>query len=192
MLFRPQVEVCSRVIHDSVLQLKRLYHDVVYHFASVTPGKKWGRPLGFFTGYLNFYAYVCGVSSFGFVAGEVIIQMWALFHDEFVIQAWHIFLATALVNLFCMLLVVFGNPILPHVQRFGGFVVIVGGLVTIIVLAASPRQHASSAFVWTDWENVTGWSSGTAFLTGSTAIFYSSLTSHTDITVRNGQWVDIQ
>lgn len=44
--------------------------------------------------------------------------------------------------------------------------VVGGGLTTIIVLAAMPKEHASNAFVWTDWVNATGWSSGTAFLTG--------------------------
>ncbi|EIM81933.1 amino acid transporter, partial [Stereum hirsutum FP-91666 SS1] len=145
----------------------------VYHYASVTPGRRWGRPLGFFAGYLNFFAYVCGISSFGYVGGEVIIQMWALFHPEFVIQDWHIFLPTALINIVCCMIVVFCNSWQPAVQRLGSFVVIAGGLVTIIILAASPKQHASSRFVWTDWVNVTGWSSGTAFLTGNTRLAYA-------------------
>lgn len=155
----------------------------VYHYASVTPGRRWGRPLGFFAGYLNFFAYVCGISSFGYVGGEVIIQMWALFHPEFVIQDWHIFLPTALINIVCCMMVVFCNSWQPAVQRLGSFVVIAGGLVTIIILAASPKQHASSRFVWTDWVNVTGWSSGTAFLTGNTT---PSSQSRTNLTFSSG------
>lgn len=44
--------------------------------------------------------------------------------------------------------------------------VIVGGFVTIVVLAAMPDRHASSSFVWKDFENITGWGDGVAFLTG--------------------------
>jgi hypothetical protein len=33
------------------------------------------------------------------------------------------------------------------------FFVIVGGIVTIIVVAAMPKQHASSSFVWKEWDN---------------------------------------
>lgn len=51
-------------------------------------------------------------------------------------------------------------------QSLGLFMVVVGGLVTVIVLAAMPKQHATSAFVWKDWDNETGWSGGAAFLTG--------------------------
>lgn len=43
---------------------------------------------------------------------------------------------------------------------------IVGGIVTIIVVAATPNQHASNSFVWADFENTTGWGGGVAFLTG--------------------------
>ena len=37
---------------------------------------------------------------------------------------------------------------------------------TIIVIAAMPKTHASNSFVWSDWENNTGWPSGFAFLAG--------------------------
>jgi choline transport protein len=38
--------------------------------------------------------------------------------------------------------------------------------VTIIVVVAMPKQHASHSFVWTDFQNSTGWGNGVAFLTG--------------------------
>jgi choline transport protein len=62
--------------------------------------------------------------------------------------------------------VIFFNRVIPYLQDVGLFLVIGGGLITIIVVAAMPQQHATSSFVWTDWQNVTGWSSGVAFLTG--------------------------
>lgn len=40
-------------------------------------------------------------------------------------------------------------------------------IVTVAVLAAMPKTHATSAFVWKDFTNDTGYSSnGVAFLTG--------------------------
>ena len=35
----------------------------VYQWASVTPGKKWGRPIGFFAGWWNYLAWVFGAAS---------------------------------------------------------------------------------------------------------------------------------
>lgn len=144
----------------------------VYHWASVTPGPRWGRSLGFLTGLLNFYAWIFGITSIAFVFGEVTVQMWALFHPDYVIQTWHVFVSVALVNVLSCALVMFGNGLQPLLQKCGIVVVVGGGLTTIIVLAAMPKEHASNAFVWTDWVNATGWSSGTAFLTGE---YYFSL-----------------
>lgn len=35
----------------------------VYHWASVTPGPKWGRIVGFFAGWWNFFGYIMGAAS---------------------------------------------------------------------------------------------------------------------------------
>ena len=53
-------------------------------------------------------------------------------------------------------------------NNIGLFLIIVGGLVTIIVCAAMPKQHAPNAFVWSEFDenNITGWSDGVAFLAG--------------------------
>ena len=62
--------------------------------------------------------------------------------------------------------VIFFNRFIPHLQSAGLFLILVGGLVTIIVVVAMPNQHASNTFVWKDFQNMTGWSNGIAFLTG--------------------------
>jgi amino acid transporter len=35
----------------------------VYHWASVTPGKKWGRFVGFLAGWWNYFAWILGGGS---------------------------------------------------------------------------------------------------------------------------------
>lgn len=92
--------------------------------------------------------------------------MYAIFHDDFIIEAWHTYIAfLCCVWLGCGICI-FGNRIIPYLQHFGLFLVLGGGLITIIVVAAMPKQHASNAFVWRDWDNTTGWGNGVAFLTG--------------------------
>jgi amino acid transporter len=39
----------------------------VYHWASVTPGKKWGRIVGFYAGYWNWLAWVFAAASMSFI-----------------------------------------------------------------------------------------------------------------------------
>ena len=92
--------------------------------------------------------------------------MYANFHPEFVAQPWHSFVAFVLITWSCTAFVIFGNRVIPFLQNIGLFLVIVGGLVTIIVVAAMPETHATNAFVWKDFANMTGWSGGVCFLTG--------------------------
>jgi choline transport protein len=100
------------------------------------------------------------------IPSNVLLQMYALFHPDFVLEAWHTYLTYVLITWFCVLFCIFGNRFLPLLQNVGLVLLIVGGVVTIIVLAAMPRTHASSSSVWSDWQNTTGWGGGVAFLTG--------------------------
>lgn len=42
----------------------------VYHWASVTPGKKWGRVVGFYAGYWNCLAWILGAASMSAISGK--------------------------------------------------------------------------------------------------------------------------
>lgn len=57
------------------------------------------------------------------------------------------------------------------VNNLGLFFILAGVLITIVVCATMPSTagsgHATSAFVWTEWSNSTGWTSdGLVFLLG--------------------------
>ncbi|OCK85856.1 putative choline transport protein [Lepidopterella palustris CBS 459.81] len=138
----------------------------VYHWASVTPGSKYGRVVGFFTGSLNFFGWIFDLASIVQIVSNVVVQMYAVFHPDLDIKAWHVYIAFLLITWACALTVIFGNRFIPYLQHAGLFLVIGGGLVTIIVVAAMPKTHAANSFVWKDWANATGWGSGVAFLTG--------------------------
>ena len=138
----------------------------VYHWASITPGARWGRIIGFFTGSLNFFGWIFDLASIVSIPANVAVQMYAVFHPGFVIEPWHSYIAFVIITWLCTAFVVFCNRLIPYLQHAGLFLIIVGGLVTIIVVTAMPNKHASSAFVWKNFQNFTGWSNGVAFLTG--------------------------
>lgn len=138
----------------------------VYHWASVTPGLKHGRILGFFAGSINFFGWLFDFASITQIASNVAVQLYAIFNPDLVIEPWHVYIAYILITLLVTITCVFANRIIPALQHAGMALVILGGLVTIIVLAAMPDAHASSNFVWKDFNNLTGWSNGVAFLTG--------------------------
>jgi len=89
-----------------------------------------------------------------------------VFYPNYVFEPWHSYVAFVLITWLCTFFVIFCNRRIPYLQHAGLFLIIGGGLTTIIVCAAMPTTHATSAFVWHDFVNQTGWSGGVAFLTG--------------------------
>lgn len=122
--------------------------------------------LGFYTGWLNYFGWIFDLASIVSIPANVAVQMYAVFHPDLVIMPWHVYVAFLLITWSCCALVVFGNRILPILNQFGLFLVIGGGIITIIVVAVLPKTHASNAFVWTEWNNQVGFSDGVTFLTG--------------------------
>ncbi|KAK9364931.1 choline transport protein [Lipomyces kononenkoae] len=140
----------------------------VYHWATISSGPKWGRTVGFFTGWINFFGWMFDLAALLQITSNIILQMYATYHPEYVQQPWQTYVTYLLITWLCTVIVIFGNRQLPRTQGVGMFIVVAGGIVTIIVLAAMPKTHASSYFVWGSFteNNLTGWSGGVAFLCG--------------------------
>ncbi|RYP05611.1 hypothetical protein DL765_009794 [Monosporascus sp. GIB2] len=146
----------------------------VYHWASVTPGRRAGRAVGFFAGYWNALAYALGSASLAAVAGQAVLQMWALTHEGYEMRRWHVFVAYLLVVWANTAVLAFANSWLPRINNalmvlgYGGWLV---SVVAVAVLSARGEEgraaHASSAFVWREWRNGTGYrSDGLVFVLG--------------------------
>lgn len=142
----------------------------VYHWASICAGPRYGRVLGFFTGSLNFFGWIFDLASIVSIPANVVVQMYTVFHPDLQIKPWHVYVAYLIITWACAAIVIFANRILPTLNQIGLFLIVVGGLVTITVVAAMPEQHASNASVWSGSaftaNNLSGWSDGVAFLTG--------------------------
>lgn len=123
--------------------------------------------MGFFAGFINYFGWIFDLASIISIPANVVVQMYAIFHPDLVIEPWHIYIAYVLITWSCCFIVIFGNRLLPAINHFGLFMIIAGGIITIIVCAVM-ATHADRSFVWSSFEenNVTGWPSGIAFLTG--------------------------
>ena len=47
----------------------------VYQWASITPGPRWGRMVGFYAGYWNYLAWTFGAASMSFICSNTLVQM---------------------------------------------------------------------------------------------------------------------
>ncbi|KAG8630210.1 hypothetical protein KVT40_001829 [Elsinoe batatas] len=141
----------------------------VYHWATITAGK-YGRPVGFFAGWLNFFAWMFGLASSFQIIGLQITSAYALYHPEYVPERSHVIA----VYIICVWLlcagVIVGNRILPHVETLGGVLCMAGFFVTVLVCAILPGStgggYATATDIWKTWSNGTGWSDGLAFCLG--------------------------
>ncbi|KAJ4366287.1 hypothetical protein N0V83_007923 [Neocucurbitaria cava] len=143
----------------------------VYHWASVTGGAKFGRVIGFFAGWWNVLGWIFGTASISSILANQIISMYGLFHDGYAYERWHVFIVYLIVTWLACFLVMFANRALPMFTNIGLFLILAGVFVTILVCAIMPsttgKGHASSDFVWKQWQNQAGWSSdGFVFCAG--------------------------
>lgn len=143
----------------------------VYHWASVTPGKRWGRFNGYLAGWWNYFAWVLGAASMCSILGNTIVQMYALNHPEFVAKAWHVFVVYIIITWLACFSVCFFNRAMPYLNNVGIFFILAGFIITIIVLAVMPGRggrppHATSSFVFTEWSADIGYPNGFVFVAG--------------------------
>ncbi|EXJ90388.1 hypothetical protein A1O1_03489 [Capronia coronata CBS 617.96] len=143
----------------------------VYHWASVTPGKAWGRVVGFYAGYWNWLAWVFGAASMSFIFANTVVQMYGVTHPDFEAKQWHVFVTYLIATWIACACVCLFNSAMPHLNTVGIFLILCGFLVTVIVLAAMPGSdgrppHASSSFVWSDWTADIGYPNGFVFVAG--------------------------
>ncbi|KAI9756600.1 MAG: hypothetical protein M4579_003778 [Chaenotheca gracillima] len=166
--------VCYWFVAASIAELASAIPSAagVYHWASVTPGARYGGICSFFAGFWNLSAYILGGASISSIVGNMCVQMYATNHPEFVAKPWHVFVAYIIVTWCACATVLFMNRAMPSVQNLGIFLILAGVLVTILVCAIMPGNggrppHASNEFVWTEWSQDTGYSSdGFVYLMG--------------------------
>ncbi|KAK1075850.1 hypothetical protein LTR74_000258 [Friedmanniomyces endolithicus] len=168
------VSICYWVVAACIAELASAIPSAggVYHWASVTPGKKWGRVVGFYAGYWNWLGWTLGGVSVASIAGNIFVQMYEAHHPDLVVQPWHIFLASVIIAWMACFLVCFGNRLMPHLNGIGIFITVAGVVITIVVVAAMPGSggrpaHASSSFVWSEWQDTgLGYPQGYVFIAG--------------------------
>ncbi|RGP64472.1 hypothetical protein FLONG3_9530 [Fusarium longipes] len=143
----------------------------VYHWASVTPGPRWGRVLGFYAGWWNYLAWCLGCASMSSILANTLVQMYALNHEGFVAETWHVFITYIITTWISCAAVCLWNSAMPALNKFGVFIILAGFIITVITVTVMPGRggrppHASSAFVWKDWTADIGYPDGMVFVAG--------------------------
>ncbi|PWY90975.1 putative choline transporter Hnm1 [Aspergillus heteromorphus CBS 117.55] len=146
----------------------------MYHWIAAVAPRRWSAFLSFITGWLTVCGWIFTTASTNLIFAEVVQALYALYHPDMVIKTWQTFVIYQILNILTAAVVLFGNKIIPALNKFSLFYLQLGWLVVLITVVACAPTHQSSEFVFRTWINNTGWSSnGICFITGLVNPLYS-------------------
>lgn len=167
------VSVCYVAVAASIGELASAVPSSagVYHWASLTPGGRAGRPVGFLAGWWNYLAWILGTASMTAIFGNGAVQMYVATHPGFKPEAWHVLVAYLICTWASCLAVCIVSKAMPTLNKLGGYAIVVFFVITVVVVAVMPglpghSGHASSANVWSQWTTWTSYPPGFVFLSG--------------------------
>ena len=149
-------------------QEKLLSHTIRrYHWVAVITPKRWVPLASWITGWINVSGWIALTTSGGLLASQLISGLIGLYHPDFTLKPWQVWLIYVAWTLIAFLINAFLNNLLPYVNR-AAFIWSIGGfaIICITVLACASPNYASAEFVFTNFINETGWPDGVAWLLG--------------------------
>ncbi|KAF2770374.1 putative choline transporter Hnm1 [Teratosphaeria nubilosa] len=146
----------------------------MYHWIAAIAPRSYMGFLSFMTGFFTVFGWIFTTASTNLIYAEVIMALVALYHPGMTIQTWQTFVAYEGLNIVTALVVLYGNKIIPALNKFSLFYLQIGWLVVMITVVACAPQHQSSDFVFRTWINETGWQNQViCFITGLVNPLYS-------------------
>ncbi|KAF3395736.1 Choline transport protein [Penicillium rolfsii] len=146
----------------------------MYHWIAAVAPKKYSAFLSFMTGWLTVCGWIFTTASTNLIFAQVVQALYALYHPDLVIKSWQTFIIYQILNALTASVVLFGNKIIPALNKFSLFYLQIGWLVVLITVVACAPTHQDTTFVFKTWINNTGWSNnGICFITGLVNPLYS-------------------
>ncbi|KAI1070496.1 hypothetical protein LB507_006713 [Fusarium sp. FIESC RH6] len=146
----------------------------MYHWiAAVAPRRTTGI-LSFLTGWFSVLGWIFTTASTNIIYAQILMALIALYIPDLEIKAWQTFIVYEGLNLVTAGAVMFGNKIIPALNRFSLFYLQIGWLVVLITVVACAPTHRDPEFVFRTWINTTGWGNNAiCFITGLVNPLYS-------------------
>ncbi|KAH8680138.1 amino acid permease [Ilyonectria robusta] len=146
----------------------------MYHWIAAVAPRKWTGILSFFTGWFSVLGWIFTTASTNIIYAQILMALIALYIEDLEIKTWQTFIVYQGLNLLTAAVVMFGNRIIPALNRFSLFYLQIGWLVVLITVVACAPTYRNADFVFTTWINNTGWKNqGICFITGLVNPLYS-------------------
>ncbi|KAI7281358.1 amino acid permease [Hortaea werneckii] len=146
----------------------------MYHWiAAIAPRRVMGF-LSFMTGYFTVFGWIFTTASTNLIYAQTLMALVALYHPGMTIQTWQTSVAYESLNMITALVVLYGNKLIPSLNRFSLFYLQIGYFTVMVSVAAFAPKHQSSEYVFRTWINTTGWENQViCFTTGLVNPLYS-------------------
>ncbi|KAH7176737.1 choline transport protein [Dactylonectria macrodidyma] len=146
----------------------------MYHWIAAVAPRRWTGILSFFTGWFSVLGWIFTTASTNLIYAQILMALIALYIEDLEIKVWQTFIVYQGLNLITAGVVMFGNRVIPALNRFSLFYLQIGWLVVLITVVACAPSHRSADFVFSTWINNTGWKNqAVCFITGLVNPLYS-------------------
>ncbi|KAG9663932.1 amino acid permease, partial [Aureobasidium melanogenum] len=146
----------------------------MYHWIAAVSPERYRGFLSFQTGWFTIMGWVFTTASTNLIYAQNFMALIALYHATMTIKTWQTFLVYQVLNLITAAIVIWGNRIIPALNKFSLFYLQIGWFVVMITVVACAPSHQDSEFVFRTWINETGWENQViCFITGLVNPLYS-------------------
>ncbi|KAH7150224.1 amino acid/polyamine transporter I [Dactylonectria estremocensis] len=137
-----------------------------YHFVYAMCTEKWNRIMSFWVGWTNIAGWLVVVTVQAFFAAQFICAAAVVASNEtYIITKWSTYLIFLAIIVFATVGNIWGNRILGRWNDVALLWSILGVVIIGIVLLAMSKK-TDATYVFTDFNNETGWSDGMAWVLG--------------------------
>ncbi|GAC97640.1 amino acid permease [Pseudozyma hubeiensis SY62] len=138
-----------------------------YHWSFLLSPAKYRYAIAYFTGWISVAGWVALTATASSLAGQFIVGIIALLHENYEQKPWHIFLVYVAFSIGAWLINAFGVKILDNLNRVAMIWSLVGAIVIAITcLSRATPNYQSASFVFGKFVNTTGWNNGVAWILG--------------------------
>ncbi|KAJ5626151.1 hypothetical protein N7510_002460 [Penicillium lagena] len=146
----------------------------MYHWIAAIAPKRYNSILSFATGWSTVFGWIFTTASTNLIYATTLMALIALYHDDLVLKPWMTFVAYQILNIFTSGIVMFGNRLIPAINKFSLVYLQLAWFITMVTVAAMAPAHNDSEFVFRTWMNKTGWENNAiCFITGLVNPLYS-------------------
>ncbi|EUC48298.1 hypothetical protein COCMIDRAFT_34174 [Bipolaris oryzae ATCC 44560] len=146
----------------------------MYHWIAAVAPRSQALFLSFLTGWFTVCGWIFTTASTNLIYAQTLGALIALYHPDMTVKTWEIFVIYQGLNLMTASVVLFGNKVIPSLNKFSLFYLQIGWLVVLVTVVACAPTYQSPEFVFRTWINNTGWENNViAFAVGLVNPLYS-------------------